>query len=84
LKEKTAVFGALERGGKVHATVIPNRRRHALEREIRAHVKAESAIYSDNLAPYDMLEHRGFSHQVVDHAERYVNGQVHTNGLENV
>lgn len=83
VKDKTAVFGILERGGQVRAMVVPNRRRYALETEIRAHVKAKSAIYSDNLASYDMLRHRGFSHQVVDHAERYVDGQVHTNGLEN-
>lgn len=83
VKDKTAVFGILERGGQVRAMVVPNRRRHALETEIRAHVKAKSAIYSDNLASYDMLKHRGFSHEVVDHAERYVDGQVHTNGLEN-
>jgi transposase-like protein len=83
LKDKTAVFGILERGGKVKAMVVPNRRRYALESEISTHVKAKSAIYSDNLASYDMLRHRGLSHQVVDHAERYVDGQVHTNGLEN-
>ena len=28
-------------------------------------------------------EEKGFAHQVIDHAERYVDGQVHTNGLEN-
>jgi transposase-like protein len=83
VKDKTAVFGILERGGEVRASVIPTRRRHVLEEKIRIHVKAKSAIYSDNLASYDMLRHRGFSHQVVDHAERYVDGQVHTNGLEN-
>lgn len=81
--DKTTVFGILERGGKVRAMVIPTRRRHIVEQEIRNHVKANSAIYSDNLASYDMLRHRGFSHQVVDHAEKYVDGQVHTNGLEN-
>jgi len=82
-KDKTTVFGILERGGKVRAMVIPTRRRHIVEAEIRAHVKANSAIYSDNLASYDMLKHRGFLHEVVDHAEQYVDGQVHTNGLEN-
>src|SRR5437899_478804 len=65
VKDKTAVFGVLERGGEVRASVIPNRRRHAIEGEIRAHVKANSAIYSDNLASYDMLKHRGFAHKVV-------------------
>ncbi len=26
---------------------------------------------------------KGFIHNVIDHAEAYVNGEVHTNGLEN-
>jgi transposase-like protein len=26
---------------------------------------------------------RGYEHKVIDHAEKYVDGQVHTNGLEN-
>lgn len=83
MKDKTTVFGILERGGEVRAMVVPTRRRHIVEQEIRNHVKAHSAIYSDNLASYDLLKHKGFSHQVIDHAERYVDGQVHTNGLEN-
>jgi hypothetical protein len=29
------------------------------------------------------LKHQDFEHQVIDHAEKYVDGQVHTNGLEN-
>lgn len=83
MKDKTPVFGILERGGQVRAMVIPTRRRHHVEAEIRNHIKANSAIYSDNLASYDLLKHQGFKHAVVDHAERYVDGQVHTNGLEN-
>jgi transposase-like protein len=82
-KDKIAVFGILERGGQVRASVIPTRRRHIVEAEIRAHVKANSAIYSDNLMSYNMLKHQGFKHAVVDHAEKYVDGRVHTNGLEN-
>lgn len=83
MKDKTTVFGVLERGGEVRAMVVPTRRRHVVEQEIRNHVKAQSAIYSDNLASYDMLKHRGFTHEVIDHAERFVDGQIHTNGLEN-
>ena len=82
-KDKTAVFGILKRGGEVRATVIPTRRRHVVEAEIHRHVKANSAIYSDNLASYDMLKHQNFKHGVVDHAVRYVDGRIHTNGLEN-
>jgi transposase-like protein len=82
-KDKTAVMGILERGGEVRAAVVGNRRKHALQTNIRAHVKAGSAIYTDALLSYQGLKHQGFEHKVVDHAECYVDGQVHTNGLEN-
>src|ERR1039457_3894889 len=45
-------------------------------------VKYGSTVYSDNAVAYDKLK-RHYSHDVVDHAETYVKGQVHTNGLEN-
>src|SRR5438128_208214 len=45
-KDKTAVMGILERGGKVRATVIPNRKKKALQAEVRKHVEAGSAIYT--------------------------------------
>ena len=83
VKDKTAVMGILERGGRVRAMMIPNRKKHHIQGEIRAHVKAESAIYSDALLSYYGLNNQNLAHQVVDHAESYVNGQVHTNGMEN-
>jgi len=83
-KDKTAVMGILERGGKVRADVVGNRKKHLIETKVRTHVKAGSAIYSDNFASYDRLNALGFQHAVVDHAEKYVDGQVHTNGLENI
>jgi transposase-like protein len=83
VKDKTAVMGILERGGEVRAMVVPFRRKHHLQAEIRAHVKAKSAIYTDALLSYQGLKHQDFAHQVIDHAEKYVDGQVHTNGLEN-
>ena len=82
-KDKTAVMGILERGGEVRASVVGNRKKHALQTQIRIHVKAGSAIYTDALLSYQGLNDRGFEHKVIDHAERYVDGQVHTNGLEN-
>jgi transposase-like protein len=81
-KDKTPIFGILERGGEVRAAVVPNRRKKALHGEIKRHVAAGSAIYSDALMSYQDLKPT-YAHQVIDHAERYVVGQVHTNGLEN-
>jgi transposase-like protein len=82
-KDKIAVQGILERGGEVRASVVGNRKKHLLQSNIRTHVKAGSAIYTDALMSYQGLKHQGFEHQVVDHAECYVDGRVHTNGLEN-
>jgi len=82
-KDKTPIMGMLERGGEIRASVIPNCRKPILTAEIRRHIKAHSAIYTDALYAYNMLKHQNFEHQVVDHAERYVDGKVHTNGLEN-
>jgi transposase-like protein len=81
-KDKTAVMGILERGGKVRTTVIENRRKHLLQAEVRKHVEAGSALYTDALPSYNGLA-QDYMHQVVDHAVAYVDGRVHTNGLEN-
>ena len=69
-------------GGKVRASVIPNRRRKVLQEEIRKHVTAGAALYTDALMSYEGLAGE-YAHQVVDHATQYVDGRVHTNGLEN-
>ena len=82
-KDKVAIQGILERGGEIRAAVVGNRKKHALQSNIRTHVKAGSAIYSDALMSYMGLKEQGFQHQVIDHAERYVDGRIHTNGLEN-
>jgi transposase-like protein len=75
-------MGILERGGKVRTAVVPSRKKKALQAEVRKHVEAGSALYSDALLSYDGLAGE-FAHQVVDHAVEYVDGNVHTNGLEN-
>ena len=80
--DKTAVMGILERGGKVKAIVVPNVRRPILQGHIRNHVESGAPIFTDALHSYSGLD-RDYVHQVIDHAIQYVNGRVHTNGLEN-
>jgi hypothetical protein len=48
----------------------------------KPHVAAGSALYTDALKSYDGLSQE-YAHGVIDHAEKYVSGRVHTNGLEN-
>ncbi len=81
-KDKVAVMGILERGGEARTMVVPNRKKTALQGEVRKHVEAGSALYTDALLSYEGLA-GDYAHKVVDHAVEYVNGRVHTNGLEN-
>jgi transposase-like protein len=78
---KAIVSAVLERHGKVRATVIPNRKKKAIQAHVREHVEAGSTVYSDELLSYDGLDE--YTHLVINHAETYVNGQIHTNGMEN-
>jgi transposase-like protein len=48
-KDKTAVVGILERGGRVRTTGIPNRKNKTLQAEVVRHVEAGSALYTDEL-----------------------------------
>ena len=81
---KVPVIGILDRKTKeVRATVIQGRRKHHLQPEVLGTVKQGSSVYTDNLMSYQGLDYKGFEHKVIDHAVRYVDGQVHTNGLEN-
>ena len=81
-KDKTAVLGILKRGGKVRTTVIGDRKKKTLQAEVHKHVEAGAALYTDELLSYRGLEGT-YAHQVIDHAVQYVDGQVHTNGMEN-
>ena len=80
--DKAVVFGMLERGGEVRTKVIQNRRKPTLQREIRDHVTVDSVLFSDRLQSYEGLM-RDYSHYMIDHAVKYVDGKVHTNGMEN-
>src|ERR1035438_1193198 len=70
-KEKTAVMGILERGGQVRATVISSRKKQVLHAEIKKHVEAGAALYTDALLSYEGLG-ADYAHAVVDHAVEYV------------
>jgi len=79
---KVAVMGLLERHGEVRVQVVENRRRRCLDSAVREHVEAGSNVYSDAFRSYSNLQDE-YVHNVIDHAEKYVDGQIHTNGIEN-
>ena len=78
---KAIVAAVLERGGRVRATVVENRRKQQMQALVREHVEVGSAVFTDALKSYEGLDE--FQHQVIDHAIAYVDGNVHTNNCEN-
>jgi transposase-like protein len=79
---KVAVMGLLERHGEVRTKIVPDTKSRTLQVEIRENVKPGSEVHTDALRSYRGLDAE-YVHNVVDHAEKYVDGHVHTNGLAN-
>jgi hypothetical protein len=84
---KAAVVGLLERHGpgkhsRVKAQVVDGIRRRVLHGAIHKGVEKGSCVITDDLDSYKKLD-REYVHKVIDHAECYAKGNVHTNGLEN-
>jgi transposase-like protein len=82
---KVAVMGLLERRGKdsqVRVTIVKGVKRHMLMPHIRENVQFGTDVYTDAFPSYDSLNGE-YVHKVIDHAQKYVDGQVHTNSLEN-
>jgi transposase-like protein len=81
----TPVQGLLERhasGSRVITRVMKNRRRLEATKNVVEYVLKGSEVFTDALPSYNGLK-ADYTHAVVDHAETYVDGKVHTNGLEN-
>jgi transposase-like protein len=80
---KTIVMGFLDREQrKVRTTIVPNTSRLALQTELLKHVADDSNVYTDDAGAYSKLP-ATYVHEMVSHAQQYVRGRVHTNGLEN-
>lgn len=81
---KTPVMGILDRETrKMRAKVVPNVRREVLQAEVLKQVHRGAKVYTDEAPAYHNLASHDYAHQIVNHLEKYVSGQVHTNGLEN-
>ncbi len=80
---KAVVMGLLDRETKkIRLRHVPNTQRETLQGVIREHIQGGSYIFSDAWVAYNGLD-REYVHQVIDHTETYVKGNVHTNGIEN-
>jgi len=79
---KTIVFGMLERGGRVKARVIADRKKQQIEPAMAEAIIPGADIITDEFSTYAFASD-AYSREVINHALEYVSGHVHTNGIEN-
>jgi transposase-like protein len=86
---KTVVLGLLERhgldkkkGSKIRTKVIGRRTKQAMHKHVIAEIEPGAEIFTDEFGGYHGLD-AYYKHQVINHAESYARGSVHTNGIEN-
>lgn len=79
---KTIVVGMLERDGRVRAEVVKERTKEVLHQLAKNNVEQGNALVTDEWMGYKGLS-EDFLHVFINHALEYVNGQIHTQGIEN-
>ncbi len=81
-KNKTIVFGILERKGKAHVEIVNNVRAKTLLAGTIRKVKKGSIVYTDKWKGDDSLMFHGYRHLSVDHSKIFGKGDVYINGIE--
>ncbi len=77
---KTIVVGMLERNGRVRAEVVEDRTQTVLHNLVAKHVSEGATLMTDEWGGY---KGTNLEHEIINHAQEYVRGLVHTNGIEN-
>ncbi len=82
-QRRATVYAAVERGGRVKATVLPSRRGPRLREQAIEWVDSESIVYTDEWPYYSKLHEHFAEHNRISHGAReYVRGDTHTNTIE--
>jgi transposase len=82
-RSRATVFAAVERGGRVKATVLQSRRGPALKATLVQWVEPESILITDEWPAYNGLDKHFISHSRINHSTGiYVEGDTHTNTIE--
>jgi transposase len=81
--KKLTILGMVERGGRVRAEVVADRKAATLQGRVVEHVLPASTIFTDEWSSYSGLGTRYKAHHRIRHSERvYVSGAVHTQTIE--
>ena len=61
--------------------MAPDKSKKVVTGDIRDYLEPGSSLYTDTAMAYTSVTE--YDHKTINHAEKYVDGQVHTNSLEN-
>ncbi len=82
-RSRATVFAAVERGGRIKATVLPSRRGPAIPAKVIEWVEPTAIVYTDEWPAYNTLHRHFAGHSRVRHTTgEYVVGTAHTNTIE--
>jgi transposase-like protein len=82
-QSRATVFAAVERGGRVKATVLPSRRGPGLQAQAIEWIDPRSIVYTDEWPAYNQLHQHFAAHSRINHSTgEYVVGDVYTNTIE--
>jgi len=81
-RNKTIVYGILERRGKVSVSIVSDVSAESLMEETIKKVRRGSIVYTDKWRGYDALMFCGYKHLSIDHSYRFKQGKVYINGIE--
>ncbi len=81
-ENKTAVFGMLEREGKIREMTVPNVKAKTLRKIITEYVANGTTVMSDDWLAYKRLSNL-YPHKTINHGQgEYSNGNIHVNTIE--
>jgi transposase len=83
-RRRATVYAAVERGGRVKATVLPSRRGPRLREQAIEWVDPEAIVFTDEWPYYNSLHKHFAEHRRIRHGAReyVVDGDTHTNTIE--
>lgn len=81
--DKAVVFGILERKGKVRTITVPQVNAETLGTILRGNLDLPNTrLITDGNKAYKHIKYH-VKHDVIDHEETYVSGDIHIQGIEN-
>lgn len=83
LKNKTTVFGMVEREGTFRGKVVPNEQRATIFPIVIRNIEPGTTLSTDTHGIYETVSKLGYKHGAVNHQiEEWVRGDCHTNNIE--